>query len=150
MGGYAVSLHAQPRATKDLDILIKADKANADAVFRALSKFGAPIEGLRPDDFIKIGSFFRMGVPPIMVDIMPDISGVEFDRAWSRHVMGIIDAESDLKAPFISADDLIAAKKASGRPQDLADVAAIRKAQNTPTDPKPKRTSKAKKTPPKP
>jgi hypothetical protein len=67
VGGYAVSLHAQPRATKDLDILIRPDNGNAAALFRALAKFGAPLEGLKPEDFVTSGSFFRMGVPPVMV-----------------------------------------------------------------------------------
>jgi hypothetical protein len=129
VGGHAVSLHAQPRATKDLDILIKPDKANAAAVFRALAKFGAPIEGLKADDFAERGSFFRMGMPPTMVDILPEISGVDFDQAWRRRVMETIDAETALKVPFMSADDLIAAKLAAGREQDLADVAALRQAQ---------------------
>ncbi|MBF0515997.1 MAG: hypothetical protein HQK97_02605 [Nitrospirae bacterium] len=151
VGGYAVSLHAQPRATKDLDILIKPDKANVEALFRALSKFGAPIEGLKPDDFAESGSFFRMGTPPVMVDILPEITGVDFDNAWQRRAMGTIDAKTNLQAAFISADDLIAAKEAAGRPQDLADAVALRKAQSTPkTDPKPKPTRRAKKTPPKP
>ncbi len=66
VGGYAVSLHAQPRATKDLDIVIKCDRENAAALFRALAKFGAPLEGLKPDDFAEVGSFFRMGTPPVM------------------------------------------------------------------------------------
>ena len=69
VGGHAVSLHAQPRATKDLDILIKPDKANAAALFRALTKFGAPLEGLKPDDFAERGSFFRMGMPPGSVSV---------------------------------------------------------------------------------
>jgi hypothetical protein len=73
VGGYAVSLHAQPRATKDLDLFIKADPANAAALYRALAKFGAPLEGLTPQDFAESGSFFRMGTPPVMVDILPDI-----------------------------------------------------------------------------
>jgi hypothetical protein len=61
VGGYAVSLHAQPRATKDLDILIRPDDRNAAALFRALAKFGAPLEGLKPNDFVASGLFFRMG-----------------------------------------------------------------------------------------
>jgi hypothetical protein len=126
VGGYAVSLHAQPRATKDLDILIKPDRANAAALFRALAKFGAPLEGLAPDDFTQRGSFFRMGTPPLMVDILPEIAGVDFNRAWRRRVVETIDANTGLKASFISADDLIAAKVASGRAQDLADMEAIR------------------------
>ncbi|MEI9982747.1 MAG: hypothetical protein WDN69_05770 [Aliidongia sp.] len=78
VGGYAVSLHAQPRATKDLDILIKPDQENAEALFRALIEFGAPLEDLKPQDFAERGSFFRMGSTPCMVDILPEISGGRF------------------------------------------------------------------------
>ncbi len=149
IGGYAVSLHAQPRATKDLDILIKPDKVNAAALFRALRKFGAPLEGLRPDDFVEHGSFFRMGAPPLMVDILPEISGIDFNSAWRQRTMQIIDPETGLEAPFISADDLIATKLASGRTQDLADVEALRTARDrTAAAAKPKRHRTAKKSPP--
>ena len=148
VGGYAVSLHAQPRATKDLDILIKPDKANGAALFRALVKFGAPPEGLKPGDFAERGSFFRMGKPPVMVDILPEIAGVDFDRAWERRIEEAIDAMTGLKAAFISADDLIAAKVAAGRAQDLADVEVLCKAQDgIATGPKPKRRRAARKTP---
>jgi len=125
VGGYAVSLYAQPRATKGLDILIKPDKANAAALFRALEKFGAPLEGLTPDDFIERGSFFRMGTPPVMVDILPEIAGIDFDHAWRRRAMETVDRKTGLKAAFISADELIAAKAAAGRAQDLADLEAL-------------------------
>ena len=64
LGGYAVSFHAQPRATKDLDILISADAENSKAVYAALAKFGAPIEGLSAKDFAEPDNFFRMGTPP--------------------------------------------------------------------------------------
>ena len=84
VGGYAVSFHAQPRATKDLDILIGADAENSKAVFAALAKFGAPIEEMSAKDFAEPDNFFRMGTPPVMVDIMPKISGVEFEEAWRR------------------------------------------------------------------
>jgi hypothetical protein len=63
-----------------------------------------------------------------MVDIVPEISGVDFDRAWQERVEAVIDPESGLTASFISREDLIAAKLAAGRPQDIADVAALRKA----------------------
>jgi len=150
VGGYAVSLHAQPRATKDLDILIKPDRDNAEAPFRALVAFGAPLEGLRPGDFAEQGSFFRMGTPPVMGDILPEISGIDFDEAWPRRVAATIDAETGLQGLFILADDLIAAKAAAGRPQDLADVAALRSARHkSTTSPKPKRGRATRaKTPP--
>jgi hypothetical protein len=80
VGGYAVSFHAQPRATKDLDLLIKPDADNAKVVFAALAEFGAAVEGLAAEEFIEPDKFFRMGRSPVMVDIVSEISGVDFDR----------------------------------------------------------------------
>ena len=128
VGGYAVIFHAQPRFTKDIDVFIKADRANAEAVYAALAEFGAPLQGIRPEDFADRGSFFRFGHEPLGFDILPDIPGVDFDPAWERRVEGVIDANTGLKASFISKDDLIAAKLASGRTRDLADVEEIRAA----------------------
>jgi hypothetical protein len=91
-----------------------------------------------------------MGMPPVMVDILPEIAGVDFDHAWQRRVMETIDAETGLKAAFISADDLIAAKLASGRAQDLADVEALHRARERPVGTKRATTrSRAKKPVPK-
>jgi len=128
VGGYAVIFHAQPRFTKDIDVLIRADPANAQATYAALAEFGAPLEGIRPEDFADRGSFFRFGRDPRGFDILPDIPGIDFDAAWERRVEGVIDAATGLKAFFISRDDLIAAKLASGRTRDLADVEEIREA----------------------
>jgi len=91
VGGYAVSFHAQPRATKDLDLLVQPDLPNATALYRALAEFGAPFDNLTPGDFSEPGSFLRMGTPPLMVDILPEISGVDFDAAWSRRVDAPVD-----------------------------------------------------------
>jgi len=85
-------------------------------------QFGAPLQDLTPEDFIEPGKFYRMGHPPLMIDILPEISGVDFNQAWEKRVEVEIDA--GLKVSFIDADSLIAAKLASGRPEDLADVAA--------------------------
>lgn len=128
VGAYAVAIHAQPRATKDLDILVRAGAENAKAVFAALAQFGAPLQGLTAADFAEPGPFFRMGREPIGIDILTAVVGVDFDAAWERRVEDVIDPATGLKANFISRDDLIAAKLASGRLQDLADVDAIRKA----------------------
>jgi hypothetical protein len=128
VGAYAVSIHAQPRATKNLDFLVKADAVNAKALFAALAQFGAPLRGLTSADFAEPGPFFRMGLAPVGVDILTSIPGVDFDAAFQRRVEEVVDPVSGLKASFISRDDLIAAKLASGRPQDLADVDAIRNA----------------------
>jgi len=128
VGGYAVIFHAQPRTTKDIDLLIQADPANAQATYGALKEFGMPLGDIRAEDFAKRGNFFRFGYEPRCVDILPDIPGVDFESAWERRVEGVIDPNTGLKAFFISAEDLIATKLAAGRPQDLADAEAIRKA----------------------
>jgi hypothetical protein len=128
VGGYAVIFHAQPRFTKDIDIFIKADLPNAQATWAALASFGAPLEGIRPEEFAERSSFFRFGRDPRGFDILPDLPGVDFDAAWERRVEGVLDTKTGLRAFFISKDDLIAAKLASGRRQDLADVEAIEKA----------------------
>ena len=133
VGGYAVSFHAQPRATKDLGLLVKSDASNAEAVYRALSRFGAPLAGLKAEDFMEPEMFFRMGSPPLMVDILPEIKGVDFDHAWQGCVEVLVDEDSGQTAPFISRADLIAAKLAAGRPQDLADVAALRQGEGSET-----------------
>ena len=124
VGGYAVSFHGQPRATKDLDIFIGADAENSKAVYAALALFGAPVEGLSAKDFTEPDSFFRMGAPPVMVAILPRISGVDFEDAWQRRVDVPID--DTLTVPFISRQDLLAAKISAGRAQDLADVVSLR------------------------
>ena len=136
VGAYAVAIHAQPRATKDLDILVKADPENAKAVFAALAEFGAPMQGLTSADFEEPGPFFRMGREPVGVDILTAIPGVEFDVAWPRRIEDVFDKATNLRANFISREDLLAAKRAAGRRQDLADIEAIEKAA-TSQQPKP-------------
>ena len=128
IGAYAVAIHAQPRATKDLDIWVKASPENAGAVFAALAEFGAPMQGLTPADFADPGPFFRIGREPVGVGILTEIPGVNFDAAWSRRVEAIFDEEIRLQANVISREDLIAAKRAAGRRQDLADIEAIERA----------------------
>src|SRR5689334_12778158 len=92
VGAYAVGVHAQPRATKDLDLLVRRDSENATALFAALAEFGAPLGGFTSADLVEQGSFFRMGREPAAVDILSEIAGVEFDAAWDRRVEVPVDA----------------------------------------------------------
>ena len=126
VGGYAVSFHAQPRATKDLDIFIQASPVNAKATYAALMAFGAPLAGISVEDFADPKRFIRFGREPVAVDILPGIDGVDFDAAWARRVEGAIDPISGQTVFFISKADLIASKLAAGRLRDLADVEEIR------------------------
>jgi predicted nucleotidyltransferase len=128
IGGYAVSFHAQPRLTKDLDLFILADPANAGAAYDALCDFGAPLAQIQVEDLANPQKFLRLGSPPVAIDILSGVDGVNFEEAWERRVEGLIDAETGQKAYFISKEDLIASKLA-GRMRDLADVEEIREAE---------------------
>jgi hypothetical protein len=127
VGGYAVGVHAQPRVTKDLDIFIEMSSSNASAVYAALATFGAPMAGIAAEDFLEPNAVVRIGVPPVAVDILQHIDGVTFEQAWRSSAEYLVD---EIPARYISAEDLITNKLASGRPQDLADAAAVRQAQS--------------------
>ena len=130
VGGYAYGVYAEPRATKDLDIFIRSDQENSQAVFRALAQFGAPLDGLSPADFMD-GSSFQIGQPPARVDLLQHIDGISFDEAWKNRIDGFVEGE--VRITVISKHDLIRNKLASGREQDILDV---KKLQNVaPQDP---------------
>jgi hypothetical protein len=131
VGGYAFGVHAEPRATKDLDIFIRTDNENSEAVFQALAQYGVPLGGLSPADF-RDGTVFQLGLPPSRVDILQQIDGVTFDEAWEHRLEGLVDGE--VAAIVISRGDLIRNKLASGREQDLLDVKKLRAAA-PPTEP---------------
>lgn len=122
VGGYAVGVHGHPRATKDLDIWVEATRKNGERVMDALRAFVAPIAGLSADDFAKPGTGFMMGRPPQRIDILTQVAGLDFRSAWRRRV---IRDFGGIECPVISLDDLIANKRAAGRPQDLADAAVL-------------------------
>jgi len=131
VGGYAFGVHAEPRATKDLDIFIRSDGDNSKAVFRALAQYGAPLDGLSPSDFMD-GTSFEIGQPPARIDILQHIDGITFDEAWKNRVEGRVDGE--IQTAVISRDDLIRNKLASGREQDILDIKVLRAANpNSPT-----------------
>lgn len=122
VGGWAVSVHAEPRFTKDLDVWIGASDENLARAARALEAFGAPpslVESARrlgPDEFL----FF--GTPPARVDLLRTIPGVAFAEAYARR----LDVTwGDLTVHVIGKADLIAAKRAAGRERDRRDLDAL-------------------------
>lgn len=125
IGGYAVMKYSEPRYTKDLDLWVDTERANAKAVFEALRDFGAPLIDMTEDDFAHEGYFYQMGRPPVRVDILMSVSGLTFGEAWKNRVETDIEG---LIVPFISKQDLIQSKLATGRPQDLLDVESLSKA----------------------
>lgn len=121
VGGYAVAWHGHARSTGDIDLLVRPTPENAVRVFEALVRFGAPVTaaGLTVADFTKKDLVYQIGRPPRRIDLLTDISGVDFEVAWQHRV------ETDwrgLRIGMIGFDDLLANKIASGRPKDLADA----------------------------
>ncbi len=125
VGGHAVGLFGHPRATKDFDLWVEATPENAGRVFRALSDFGAPVQGVVEADFARAGGGFRMGSPPFRIEILTEVSGVRFEHAWPRRETFALDG---VRCFVISRADLLANKRAAGRPQDLADVDFLERA----------------------
>ncbi len=123
IGGYAVGIHAEPRYTKDLDILIVPEKKNAKALLAALSEFGAPISNLSVDELATPGLLYVFGIPPLRVDILNRIVGVNV-KALIKRAKKIKIADTSLKVVTIA--DLIMLKKLAGMKQDLADIEKLK------------------------
>ena len=128
VGAYALAVHGYPRATMDIDIWVMPSPENAEAVLRALDRFGAPLHGLTNADLQKDDTIFQIGVAPRRIDIMTGASGLKFTDAFAHS--NVIDIDGlDVRVP--SLDDLILNKKASGRTKDLADVEALEMLKNS-------------------
>ena len=117
VGGYAVAFHGHPRATKDLDILVRPSSENALRVYAALVAFGAPLAavGVGAGDFATPGRVVQIGLPPLRIDIVNQISGVTFDEAAAQAPR--LDVRGH---PFrvIGLGALLRNTRAAGRPQD--------------------------------
>ena len=119
VGAYAVSFHARPRTTGDLDVWIEPTAANAARAFRALRAFGAPLEGLSEADLAQPGVVYQIGVAPRRIDLLTALTALSFEEAWAGRVLGRF---GELEVPFIGREALIRNKRALGRPRDLADL----------------------------
>jgi hypothetical protein len=122
VGGYALALHAHPRYTGDMDVFVAANEANAHSIEKALIDFGFSAPDLSWNDFAVPGKIVQLGYPPFRIDIITAIDGVSFEDAWARRVES---RYGDQAVHFISKQDLIANKRASGRKQDLLDLDAL-------------------------
>ncbi len=121
VGAHALAAHGAPRATGDLDLFVRPDAHNAQRVFRALVRFGAPVaqHGIHAEDFVRPGTVYQMGLPPRRIDLLTELSGVTFDEAVADAVIGRLGPH---EVRCIGLDAMIKNKRASGRTKDLADA----------------------------
>ncbi|MDA0813941.1 MAG: hypothetical protein O3C21_16320 [Verrucomicrobia bacterium] len=122
VGGYAVIHYAQPRFTKDLDIWLEPTAENARRFVRGLADFGVPLLDVDEADFATPGTQYVIGRPPVQLDFLTALPGLEFSECWPAREESLID---DLRIPYIGRADLLRAKRAAGRRQDLADIEEI-------------------------
>ena len=120
VGGWAVGIYGNPRATKDIDFLVAIDDENLIKLERALLEFGAPPVDL--EHFKERGNVIRMGSSPVQIDIINEATGIEIKDCYSRRKMIKVE---DIEISIISKEDLVRNKKASGRTRDLADAENI-------------------------
>ena len=124
VGAYALAAHGYPRATGDIDIWVRAEEINSINIYRALERFGAPVDQITVNDFANEGIVFQIGVTPRRIDIITHLDGVSFGEADEDKV--IVKVEG-LKLPILSFDKLIKNKLSTGRERDELDVKLLQK-----------------------
>jgi predicted nucleotidyltransferase len=124
VGGYALAFHGKPRHTGDLDIWIDLSDNNAQKMLNVINEFGMASLGMKKVDFLQKGGITQIGYPPLRIDILNEIDGVNFQDAYQSKL--IIDVDG-IMVNYIGLDDLIKNKQVSGRKQDLSDVCELNK-----------------------
>lgn len=122
VGGYAVAYHGYPRATQDLDVWVEIGPANADRLVAVLRDLGFDDADVTAELFLSPDRIVRMGLPPMRLEVLTSVSGLEFVAARHRALPAVIDG---VDVPVISLADLRRNKAAAGRPKDLADLAEL-------------------------
>ena len=119
VGGYAVGYHGYPRATAAMDTWVSRTEDNARKLMAVLEEFG--FEDVAPviRAVTRADQVIRMGVPPLRIELVTSISGVDFDACYADRIETVID---DVPVHLLSLPDLKRNKKAAGRPKDLADL----------------------------
>ena len=122
VGAYALGVHGRPRATGDLDVWVDPTPDNAESIIRALEQFGAPIGQITAADFSRPGIVFQMGLPPLRIDVLTELSGLTFSEAWSSRTQA---AFGPLTVDVIGREAFVKNKRATGRARDLGDIEAL-------------------------
>jgi len=122
VGAYALGVHGRPRATADLDVWVDPTPDNAAKIVQALDAFGAPGGQVTADDFSRPGIVFQMGLPPLRIDVLTELSGLTFAEAWPGRVQA---AFGPLTVDVIGREAFIRNKRATGRARDLGDIEAL-------------------------
>jgi len=119
IGGYAVGYYGYPRATVDMDIWVATDQMNASKIVQVVKEFGFDTPDLSEQLITVQKKIIRMGMPPIRIEILCNIDGVDFQECYAKKIVDSIDGET---VNIIDLESLKKNKQASGRSKDLADL----------------------------
>lgn len=119
IGGYAVGYYGYPRATADIDIWIAVHSRNAAKMVHVMREFGFDVKGLSEELFLQENNVIRLGVPPLRIEVLTTISGVDFEECYRDRKTDVLD---DVEVHLISLKHLKANKKATARLKDLSDL----------------------------
>lgn len=119
IGGYAVGYYGYPRATADIDIWIAIHPRNAQKMVEVMREFGFAVKELSEELFLQANNVVRLGMPPLRIEVLTTISGVDFEECYRDRKTDILD---DVEVQLISLKHLKANKKATGRLKDLSDL----------------------------
>ncbi len=122
IGALALAAHAEPRYTEDMDVLVRPVRANGVRLRKALTTFGFASVAPKAAEITNPDRVWMLGRKPLRIDILTGISGVTWKQVWAGHIEVDIDG---LSLPVIGRDELIANKRAAGRPKDLLDLALL-------------------------
>ena len=122
VGGYAVMYHTEPRYTKDIDVWIIPEINDVNKVYQALTKYGAPLKSITPEDFKDKKMILQIGVAPVRVDIMIDVLGVSFRQAWENRLR---TRYGNTPINVMGISDLIKSKQKTKRAQDKIDIGRL-------------------------
>ena len=123
VGGYALAFHGAPRFTEDIDLFVLVSPENAARMVGVIEEFGFGELGLGAADFLLPDQVIQLGRAPHRIDLLTGISGVTWEAAWESRIEAELDG---LPISVIGKAELEANKAATGRPQDLADLARLR------------------------
>jgi hypothetical protein len=130
VGGHAVAFYGRARYTEDLDLFLRKSEENCAKLHKALLEFGFPIDANQLQDFCKKPrAMISLGVKPNQVELLNFLDGVNFEEAYERRQPGFFGRAA---TSVISLKDLLETKQTVGRPQDLADLDALKKINQIP------------------
>lgn len=92
---------------------------NATRMVEVMREFGFDVKGLSEELFLEANNVVRLGVPPLRIEVLTTISGVDFEECYRARNHDSIDG---IEVQLISLEHLKANKKASGRLKDLSDL----------------------------